>query len=60
MYRTGGAVFSGSQCAVLTAGPARMADRFAIDLAYPRRLDVETTDRFGDHTRRIYQLPGME
>jgi NitT/TauT family transport system ATP-binding protein len=54
------AVFLGSQCAVLTAGPARMADHFRIDLPYPRRLDVKTTDRFGDYTRRIYQLLGME
>jgi NitT/TauT family transport system ATP-binding protein len=54
------AVFLGSQCAVLTAGPARMADHFAIDLAYPRRLDMKTTERFGEYTRRIYQLLGME
>jgi NitT/TauT family transport system ATP-binding protein len=45
---------------VLTGGPARMADHFAIDLPYPRRLDMKTTERFGEYTRRIYQLLGME
>jgi len=54
------AVFLGSRCAVLTAGPARMADHFRIDLPYPRKLDIKTTDRFGDYTRRIYALLGME
>lgn len=54
------AVFLGSQCAVLTAGPARMADLFAIELPYPRHLDVKTTERFGAYTRRIYQLLDME
>jgi NitT/TauT family transport system ATP-binding protein len=54
------AVFLGTQCAVLTGGPARMADHFAIDLPYPRRLDMKTTERFGEYTRRIYQLLGME
>jgi NitT/TauT family transport system ATP-binding protein len=54
------AVFLGSQCAVLTAGPARMADHFPIELPYPRHLDVKTTEAFGVYTRRIYQLLGME
>jgi NitT/TauT family transport system ATP-binding protein len=54
------AVFLGSHCAVLTAGPARMADRFAIDLAYPRRLEVKTTPTFGRYTQRVYRLLGME
>ena len=54
------AVFLGSHCAVLTAGPARMADYFAIDLPYPRRLDVKTTPTFGQYTQRIYRLLGME
>ena len=53
------AVFLGSQCAVLTSGPARMADHFAIDLPYPRRLDMKTTDAFGTYTKRIYALLGM-
>jgi NitT/TauT family transport system ATP-binding protein len=45
---------------VLTAGPARMADNFLVDLPHPRTLDMKTHDRFGDYTRRIYRLLGME
>ncbi len=54
------AVFLGSRCAVLTAGPARMADNFEIDLPYPRLLDMKTHENFGVYTRRIYKLLGME
>ena len=54
------AVFLGSRCAVLTAGPARMADNFEIDLPYPRTLDLKTHQDFGVHARRIYRLLGME
>jgi len=54
------AVFLGSRCAVLTAGPARMADYFAIDLPSPRTLDVKTTEPFGVYTKRIYHLLGMD
>lgn len=54
------AVFLGSRCAVLTAGPARMADFFEIDLPFPRTLDMKTTADFGDYTKRIYRLLGME
>jgi NitT/TauT family transport system ATP-binding protein len=54
------AVFLGTRVVVLTAGPARMADNFVIDLPYPRTLDMKTHQRFGDYTRRIYQLLGME
>ena len=54
------AVFLGSHVAVLTAGPARMAESFAIDLPYPRSLDVKTHEAFGAYTRRIYKLLGME
>ena len=54
------AVFLGSRCAVLTAGPARMADNFAIDLPCPRTLDLKTHQDFGAYTRRIYRLLGME
>jgi len=50
------AVFLGSHCAVLTAGPARMADYFPIDLPYPRTLDMKTHEDFGAYTRRIYRL----
>jgi len=54
------AVFLGTRVVVLTAGPAKMADNFAIDLPRPRTLDMKTHERFGDYTRRIYKLLGME
>jgi NitT/TauT family transport system ATP-binding protein len=54
------AVFLGSRVVVLTAGPARMADNFEIDLPHPRTLDMKTQERFGAYTRRIYRLLGME
>jgi ABC-type nitrate/sulfonate/bicarbonate transport system, ATPase component len=54
------AVFLGSRCAVLTAGPARMADTFSIDLPFPRTLDMKTTEAFGTYAKRIYRLLGME
>jgi NitT/TauT family transport system ATP-binding protein len=54
------AVFLGSRVVVLTAGPAKMADNFQIDLPHPRTLDMKTHQRFGDYTRRIYKLLGME
>jgi len=54
------AVFLASRCAVLTAGPARMADHFVIDLPHPRTLDMKTHEAFGKYTRRIYRLLGME
>ena len=54
------AVFLGSRCAVLTAGPARMADVFAIELEEPRRLQVKTSPEFGEYVRRIYELLGVE
>jgi NitT/TauT family transport system ATP-binding protein len=54
------AVFLGSRCAVLTAGPARMADYFPIDLPYPRRLDIKTSDAFGRIAKHVYRLLGME
>ena len=54
------AVFLGTRVVVLTAGPARMADNFPIDLPYPRTLDQKTSVRFGEYTRRIYRLLGME
>ncbi|SLN27970.1 ABC transporter ATP-binding protein [Oceanibacterium hippocampi] len=54
------AVFLASTCAVLTAGPARMADHFEIDLPYPRTLSMKTSEKFGEYTRRIYALLGME
>jgi NitT/TauT family transport system ATP-binding protein len=54
------AVFLATKCAVMTAGPARMADSFAIDLPFPRKLDIKTHEAFGEYTRRIYKLLGME
>lgn len=54
------AVFLGSQVAVMTSGPARMAAHFDIDLPEPRTLDVKTTEKFGDYTRQIYHLLGLD
>jgi NitT/TauT family transport system ATP-binding protein len=54
------AVFLGTRVIVLTAGPARMADNFLVDLPHPRTLDMKTQEKFGDYTRRIYRLLGME
>jgi NitT/TauT family transport system ATP-binding protein len=54
------AVFLGSHCAVLTAGPARMAAFFPIELPYPRTLEIKTSEAFGRIARRIYRLLGME
>ncbi|MEA2896511.1 MAG: NitT/TauT family transport system ATP-binding protein [Bradyrhizobium sp.] len=54
------AVFLGSHCAVLTAGPARMAEYFPILLPFPRALPIKTTDEFGAYARRIYASLGLE
>jgi NitT/TauT family transport system ATP-binding protein len=54
------AVFLGTRVIVLTAGPARMADNFRVELPHPRTLDIKTGEAFGDYTRRIYRLLGME
>ena len=54
------AVFLGTRVVVLTAGPAKMADNFEIDLPRPRTLDMKTHARFGEYTRRVYRLLGME
>jgi NitT/TauT family transport system ATP-binding protein len=54
------AVFLGTRVAVLTAGPARMADHFTVDLPMPRTLDIKTHENFGVYTRRIYKLLGLE
>ena len=54
------AVFLGTRVVVLTAGPARMADNFRVDLPHPRTLDIKTSEKFGEYTRRIYRLLGME
>lgn len=54
------AVLLGSRCAVLTAGPARMADNFRVDLPYPRKLAMKTQDAFGVYTQRVYELLDLE
>jgi NitT/TauT family transport system ATP-binding protein len=54
------AVFLGTRVIVLTAGPARMADNFRVELPHPRTLDMKTGEAFGEYTRRIYRLLGME
>ncbi|HEY5637117.1 MAG TPA: ABC transporter ATP-binding protein [Burkholderiales bacterium] len=54
------AVFLGNRVVVLTSGPARMADNFEIRLPHPRTLDMKTHEAFGEYTRRIYRLLGME
>jgi ABC-type nitrate/sulfonate/bicarbonate transport system, ATPase component len=53
------AVFLGTRVIVLTAGPARMADNFRVELAHPRSLEMKTSEIFGEYTRRIYRLLGM-
>ncbi len=54
------AVFLGTRVIVLTAGPARMADNFRVELPHPRTLDVRTSEKFGEYARRIYRLLGIE
>jgi NitT/TauT family transport system ATP-binding protein len=53
------AVFLASHCAVLTAGPARMAEYFPIELPFPRDLPIKTTEEFGAYARRIYGSLGL-
>jgi NitT/TauT family transport system ATP-binding protein len=53
------AVFLGSHCAVLTAGPAKMAEYFPIQLPFPRTLPLKTTEEFGTYARRIYARLGL-
>jgi NitT/TauT family transport system ATP-binding protein len=45
---------------VLTAGPACLAHNFLVELPHPRTLDIKTSEKFGDYTRRIYRLLGMD
>jgi NitT/TauT family transport system ATP-binding protein len=53
------AVFLGTRVIVLTAGPARMADNFRVELPHPRTLAIKTNEQFGEYSRRIYRLLGM-
>ncbi len=54
------AVLLGSRIAVMTAGPARLAQRIDVDLPYPRTLDMKTHEKFGVYTRQVYELLGMK
>jgi NitT/TauT family transport system ATP-binding protein len=54
------AVFLGTRVIVLSAGPARMADNFPVELAHPRTLDMKTSEKFGEYTRHVYRLLGMQ
>ncbi|MEJ2374453.1 MAG: ABC transporter ATP-binding protein [Pseudolabrys sp.] len=54
------AVFLGTRVVVFTASPARMADNIPIELPEPRTLDIKTSEVFGDYSRQIYHLLGME
>ena len=54
------AVFLGTRVVVFTAGPARMADNIQIELPEPRTLDIKTSEVFGNYSRHIYRLLGME
>ncbi len=54
------AVLLGSRIAVMTAGPARLAEMIDVDLPYPRRLEMKTHEEFGVYSRRVYGLLGME
>src|ERR1043165_4490716 len=52
--------FVGTGVVVLSAGPARMAGNFLVELPHPRTLDVRTSEKFGEYARRIYRLLGMD
>jgi NitT/TauT family transport system ATP-binding protein len=54
------AVFLGTRVIVLTAGPARMAANIEIKLPEPRTLDIKTSETFGNYSRGIYHLLGLE
>jgi NitT/TauT family transport system ATP-binding protein len=54
------AVFLGTRVIVLTAGPARMAGNFRVELPHPRTLDMKTHEQFGEYVRRVYRLLGFE
>ena len=53
------AVFLGTHCAVLTAGPARMADYFPITFQGERTVALKTHENFGEYCRRIYTELGF-
>ena len=37
-----------------------MADNIQIDLPKARSLDIKTTEAFGEYSRRIYHLLGLQ
>jgi NitT/TauT family transport system ATP-binding protein len=37
-----------------------MADNFRVELPHPRPLEIKTTEKFGEYSRQIYRLLGME
>ena len=53
------AVLLGTHVAVMSSSPALLADYFEVDLPRPRSLDMKTGEKFGEYTRRIYDLLGM-
>ncbi len=53
------AVFLGTRVVVPPAGPARRADNFEVAHPEPRPLDSQTSEAFGEYSRRIYRLLGM-
>lgn len=54
------AVLLGTQVAVMTPSPARMADHFKVELEEPRTLQVKTSEKFGEYSKKIYALLGVE
>jgi NitT/TauT family transport system ATP-binding protein len=37
-----------------------MADNFRVELPHPRTLEIKTSEKFGEYTRRIYKLLGLQ
>lgn len=54
------AVFLGSHVAVMTSGPARLAEHMAIDLPEDRDLGIKTSEKFGQYTSHIYKLLDLD
>ncbi|MBO6782157.1 MAG: ABC transporter ATP-binding protein [Alphaproteobacteria bacterium] len=54
------AVFLGSHVAVMTSGPARLAEHMEIDLPEDRDLAIKTDEKFGEYTRHIYKLLDLD
>ena len=53
------AVFLASHCAVLTAGPARMAEYFPIELPFPRALPIKTQTSSAPMRGEFTQASGL-